>query len=215
MLDGIGPHDISYSTTGNQAITLTITEGDCVDSITYNVAVTAVSIVSITPDTSIQVGESVTLEVVAESATGAAITIVWETLEGETPSVSPEQTTTYTVTATDEWGCSTTASVTITVIEIPVVLENILTIPNAFSPNNDGENDVFRPQGINVATYEMFIYDRWGNVLFSINTNTLSEGWDGTAKGLDVEIGVYVFYVNATFTDGTSTFLKGNVTLIR
>jgi gliding motility-associated-like protein len=90
---------------------------------------------------------------------------------------------------------------------------NIL-IPSAFSPNNDGVNDVFRLLGNNVAMLEWGIFNRWGTMVYQAQTNN-NEGWDGTHKGIDQELGVYVYYVIITYTDNTTERRKGNVTLIR
>ncbi|MDB4533306.1 PKD domain-containing protein [Vicingaceae bacterium] len=73
----------------------------------------------------------------------------------------------------------------------------LLFVPNAFTPNNDGLNDCFRPQGndIELEDYSLAIYNRWGELLFE--TNTLSNCWDGTYKGSAVPNGVYVWKIRA------------------
>ena len=88
-------------------------------------------------------------------------------------------------------------------------------MPNAFSPNADNNNDIFRTNGKNVASVSLAIYNRWGQEVYKSETTDLAQGWDGTFKGQDCEVGVYVFYAVATFTDGTEEFVKGNVTLTR
>ncbi|QQS27569.1 MAG: gliding motility-associated C-terminal domain-containing protein [Sphingobacteriales bacterium] len=185
-------------------------DGVCSDTESVSVAVSDVVITDITQNQTIVEGQSITLSATAESSGGGIVNIEWEGLTGANPIVEPINTTTYTVIATDEAGCVTTGEVTITVIR-----QNAILIPNAFSPNSDAVNDIFRVAGVNIAEIEMFVYDRWGTEMFRITTNDIAQGWDGTHKGKDAELGVYVYYVNATFTDGTKEFLKGNVTLIR
>ena len=76
-------------------------------------------------------------------------------------------------------------------VEIDGVL--FFNIPNAFTPDGDGLNEDFKPilSGVDVEDYEFFIFDRWGELLFE--TNNLSNGWDGTYKGENAPLGVYVW----------------------
>jgi len=114
------------------------------------------------------------------------------TSEESTPSYTYTQIGTYTVTlsVTDEFGCQDSTSRDIGVRE-----ELTIFIPNAFSPNGDGLNDVFKPSGTEISNegYSLFIYNRWGELVF--HTTNLSQGWDGTFKGRKVEIGSSFTYV--------------------
>ncbi len=93
------------------------------------------------------------------------------------------------------------------------ILENTF-IPNAFSPNNDGQNDVLFIHGLDgVQTAEFIVYDRWGQIAFK--TNDLSIGWDGKMNGQFVGSGVYAYVLNVTFVDGTSSHKSGNITVVR
>lgn len=97
---------------------------------------------------------------------------------------------------------------------------NIL-VPNAFSPNNDGLNDVFYAQGVFIQNltgkppidYLLRVYDRWGMLLFE--TNDLNKGWDGTYNGAACEIGVYVYELRATGTNRQRFNYKGTFQLLR
>jgi gliding motility-associated-like protein len=89
-------------------------------------------------------------------------------------------------------------------------------VPNAFTPNNDGLNDVFRPKGFGITKYELNIFDRWGERVF--HTATFDEGWDGKFMGRGgdgIEEGVYTWLINCTSVFGKAHELKGHVTLIR
>ena len=123
---------------------------------------------------------------------------------------SPTATTTYTVVITDQNGCTALATAF-----VGVENNNTVVIPNAFSPNGDNQNDVFHISGYNVTGSELQVYNRWGQKVYSEVFTNLSNGWDGTFKGTDQEIGVYVYYLNVTFNDGVKESYKGNVTLIR
>jgi gliding motility-associated-like protein len=90
-----------------------------------------------------------------------------------------------------------------------------LVLPNAFSPNGDGNNDGFSPvyKGID-ELLDFSVYDRWGQKIFDAEKN-LKAVWDGTYKGKDQPIGVYVYYVKAKTLQGKEIALSGNVTLVR
>jgi len=82
-------------------------------------------------------------------------------------------------------------------------------VPNVFSPNDDGFNDIFKPRGTEPFEYEMRIYDRWGNLVFE--SKVLDQGWDGTFKGKLMNSGVFVYYI----LGAGEVINKGNVTLLR
>lgn len=89
-------------------------------------------------------------------------------------------------------------------------------VPNAFTPNSDGLNDVFQPKGFGVVDYELFVFDRWGEKVFS--TKKFEEGWDGTFQGRGnkgCEQGTYVWLIRCTSVFSKAHELKGHVTLIR
>ena len=93
-------------------------------------------------------------------------------------------------------------------------------IPNAFSPNDDGINDVFTIMGSEdlVSVRSLKIFNRWGNVVFEgkdLTGNDVSQGWDGrTSRGLAPE-GVYIFTASIVYNDGKERLTSGSVTLIR
>ncbi len=84
-----------------------------------------------------------------------------------------------------------------------------LFVPNVFSPNNDGRNDVFRPRGTEPFGYMLRIYDRWGNKVFE--SEAIADGWDGTFNGKPLNSGVFVYYILSS----GEVMDKGNVTLVR
>lgn len=120
-----------------------------------------------------------------------------------------------TVIAQNANGCLDTATYTIRSIKY----ENDVLLPNAFSPNGDGLNDVFKPifaMEQHIHRTEMIIYNRWGNSVFHHfaggNTHL---GWDGTVNGEPVTAGVYYYVITIYFMDNTQKEFKGDVTLIR
>lgn len=84
-------------------------------------------------------------------------------------------------------------------------------IPNAFSPNNDEHNRVFKPHIEGVKTYDLYIYNRWGELIYSGTDGA----WDGTSKGKALADDVFMYVINFTALKGQRQTVKGNVTLIR
>lgn len=131
------------------------------------------------------------------------------------PIATPKQTTTYKVTASNEYGCSADDDVIIF-----VTCDNSqIFVPNTFTPNGDGNNDRFYPQGKGVSTIQRFrIYNRWGQLVYdvqNIQTNQELEGWDGTYKNEVLKPDVYVYIIDATCYSGAPMQIKGDVSLIR
>jgi gliding motility-associated-like protein len=114
---------------------------------------------------------------------------------------------TYTLTVTNECG---SYSNSIMVIQGDCQLN----MPNAFTPNNDGMNDIFRlkyPQFIKL--FHMMVFNRFGEKVFE--TNNVNDGWDGKLKSIDQPAGVYVWMLSLTTNDGISQNYKGIITLLR
>jgi gliding motility-associated-like protein len=129
---------------------------------------------------------------------------------GNTPDQTYPGAGNYTVTLTLEnsGGCLDTAFATLCILpEVPVF------IPDIFSPNGDGNNDVFRLRGHGITNVEFLVYSRWGELVFS--SKDINKGWDGTINGKPQPSGNYIYYIQASLNDGTVQELKGEVTLIR
>lgn len=86
-------------------------------------------------------------------------------------------------------------------------------VPNAFTPNADGKNDILYVYGTNIKKTSLWVYNQWGELLFK--SDTQGSGWDGTYKSTAQPVGVYVYYVEATMNDGQVITKKGTVTLLR
>ncbi len=116
---------------------------------------------------------------------------------------------TFSVVGVSEDGCRDTASVMLTVN----ANENDVFIPNAFTPNNDGKNDVFKVYGSAIREIDMKIYNQWGNFVFETKDNQL--GWNGTQNGKHQPVGVYMYIIKVKLQNEDSFIRKGSVTLIR
>ncbi len=127
------------------------------------------------------------------------------------PDVQPEVTTDYVLEIENAMtGCKNYDTMTVTVEVITV-----LAFPTAFSPNGDGTNDfahIFKY--LNIKSLEnLSIYNRYGELLFT--TDDIHKSWDGTYKGSEQGIGVYVWTINATTKDDEKISRSGNISLIR
>lgn len=115
---------------------------------------------------------------------------------------SPVQTTMYCASVTDSLGCIDTACVTVMVRNFCDGFDAV-EMPNVFSPNNDGSNDVFYLEGWDgcINTFEMAVYNRWGVKMFeSTNVNVV---WDGRiSNGTEAPEGTYYYILNMTEKNG-------------
>jgi gliding motility-associated-like protein len=131
------------------------------------------------------------------------------------PVAKPLYTTVYALIGTSEYGCKDTDSVKITVL----CDKSQVFIPNAFTPNGDGENDKFYPRGVAISMIKVFrIFNRWGEIVYekmNFNINDENSGWDGTFKGIKQDPGVYVYMMDAICQSGEEIVWKGDVTIIR
>ncbi|MEM8907033.1 MAG: T9SS type B sorting domain-containing protein, partial [Bacteroidota bacterium] len=142
-----------------------------------------------------------------DSSTNCSNCFEWEVL--------PLVNTTYVVRVIDRNGCVATDEV---LVRVKSQLSD--TAPNAFSPDDKGENNHFLPYPhpaiADIDRLEVF--DRWGELLFRRSNFTLTDpslGWDGTFRGQPMPPGVYVYWFRATLIDGSSQVFKGDVTLLR
>ncbi|QQR98336.1 MAG: gliding motility-associated C-terminal domain-containing protein [Sphingobacteriales bacterium] len=139
--------------------------------------------------------------------------VVWSTLETSN-SITIEEDGVYFVKVTDGNGCSNTDS-----INVGINCKNEIWVPNAFTPNGDGMNDIFYVRGNakNVRIDLLVIYDRWGNKLFetgNIVPDNKTLGWDGTYKGKKQQVEAYGYYIKVSYLNGEKQEIKGNVTLM-
>lgn len=127
------------------------------------------------------------------------------------PTVSPEDDITYHLTVTNELGCADSASIFLR--KIFICNDDLIIVPNAFTPNGDGNNDRFNVRS-ELQVGLVRIYNRWGEIVFeNIGGN---QGWDGNYKGQKLNRDVFVYYIEATCEFNGKTIVKtGDITLIR
>jgi gliding motility-associated-like protein len=130
-------------------------------------------------------------------------------------SANMERTTTFYIDVTSDHGCRASDSV-----RVLVYCDNSqIFIPNSFTPNGDGENDVFYPRGKGVKAINSFrIYNRWGQLVYDRNGMSLNDpsmGWNGTYNGDKAHPDVYVYFMDAVCYTGEPIFIKGDVTILK
>lgn len=127
---------------------------------------------------------------------------------------TPKRSTTFVVEVTDSFGCSQWDTVYVKVTSKKCG-EPLIYIPNAFTPNNDGKNDILYVRSEIIESFTFRIYNRWGELIFETQNQEI--GWDGKFKGEDCPTGTYDFYFEGIcIGENHSTYkTKGNITLIR
>ncbi len=124
------------------------------------------------------------------------------------PQAVINQDTRFVVEGTDEIGCKGYDTVFLKVYKGPAYY-----IPNAFSPNGDGLNDIFRPIPVGIEYTEFFrIFNRWGKLIHE--SNNFLKGWNGSYNGIKQPIGAYIWVIRGKAVNGEFIEKKGTVILI-
>ena len=110
--------------------------------------------------------------------------------------------------ASTKFGC-----VDISTGKVSAIVKPLADVPNAFTPNGDGKNEIFYVRGYGITKMNFRIYNRWGQVVFETSTQDI--GWDGKFKGVPQPMDSYAYTLTVEFGDGTSFAKKGDLTLIR
>jgi gliding motility-associated-like protein len=156
-------------------------------------------------DQTITIGQSATL-----IATGSNNFYVWSTNQvANAITVSPSQTTSYTVFSQDNLGCRAYDTV---VVNVEIKCGEIF-VPSGFSPNNDGSNDLECVYGNCIKTIYWAIYNRWGEKVYE--TSDKQACWDGTYKGQLMNTDVFVYKLQAELIDGKQVLKNGNIMITR
>lgn len=124
---------------------------------------------------------------------------------------TPTDNTTYTVSVTDGI-CVQTDTVSVKVVQF-ICDRAWVYVPNAFTPNGDGKNDVLFVRSEITVDLLFRVYNRWGELVFE--TRDISKGWDGKFKGKLIDPDTYDYYLGVTCAGGEQQIIKGNTTLIR
>lgn len=212
------PFSQRYDTAGNYSLVLIVTNSSgCADTVKRTVVVYPLPVINAGPDKTIGVGSSISIiptgspviDYLWTPATGLSCTNCYNTV------ASPKNTTTYTIKVTDANGCINTDNITI----IVVCNDKNVFIPNTFSPNNDGVNDIFYPRGTGLfAIQSMRIFNRWGQMVYqkvNLFPNDPTAGWNGTYNGKLQTTDVYTYIIEIVCENSQVLTYKGNITLIQ
>ncbi|MBD3638883.1 MAG: gliding motility-associated C-terminal domain-containing protein [Crocinitomicaceae bacterium] len=199
---------------GTFSISLTVTNANGTNTATATLLVGDTPSVTALGDTIIGLGESTDLYSLVSPLGGS-----YSWTDGDNDNtidcitcpdivVTPDNTTNYVLTYTSAFGCSASDSATVFITVVDMV-----DVPNGFSPNGDGLNDILFVKGKGIDYMKFTIYNRYGQKVFESDDQNI--GWDGTFMGVPENPGVFAWYVEYTLIDGTQNFKKGNVTLIK
>lgn len=219
---GVNYSGSSMSVSPTQTTTYIVTATDrynCftkVDSV--NIKVYPIPIIHAGNDTTILSGQTLTIKpTISPDITKVTWTPISTIVSQSFPNVTvkPRETTTYHVKAYNDGMCQASDAVTIFVI---CNGENIF-VPNTFSPNGDGMNDVFYPRGSGLFRIKSLkIFDRWGEMVYiknDFNPNDANAGWNGTYKGKQLNVDVYVYVMEIICENSQILLQKGNVALVK
>jgi gliding motility-associated-like protein len=120
----------------------------------------------------------------------------------------PVLTTVFTATTTTSEGCQASADVIVT-----VDFQAFIGVPNMFSPNDDGENDVLFVKGLGIKTMTFRVYNRYGQMVFE--SLEQKDGWDGKVNGQLENSATFVYTLEYLLVNGESGNMNGNVTLVK
>jgi gliding motility-associated-like protein len=124
----------------------------------------------------------------------------------QTTSLIANENAEYFVYFVDENGCEA-------MDDVRIILEGIIYVPNSFTPDGDGHNDTFYPQGGNIVDFQMIIFNRWGEVVFE--SFNLNGQWDGTYGGKVCKDGTYVWKITYRDVSNNKKELVGHVNLLK
>jgi gliding motility-associated-like protein len=195
-----------------------ITENQCFrDTLEQEVEVVPLPTVELGPDLEIRVGTEIRLEA---AVTGTS-RIYWTPSEGLscTDCYAPTHTVRgramYIAEVQNSLGCPARDTIHIK----DICDAHYFYFANVFTPNGDGQNDRFYPQGVaNSRVLRFMIYDRWGEIVFStsnIQVNEPNVGWDGTFRNQALKPDVYLYVAEGYCEDGRKLVLRGDISLIR
>ncbi|MCC7503743.1 MAG: gliding motility-associated C-terminal domain-containing protein [Saprospiraceae bacterium] len=205
---GAGTHDIVVSDANG-----------CSADTTLTLSVPPVPLLFLPADTTIRLGEI--LSVTAQTNLDTWASLTWNPVPDTScadclsQTWAPEATQLYTLTIVDTAGC-------VAVAEMRVVVRKDVDIyiPNVFSPDDDGYNDFWQIDAGPTVTdlVNLRIFDRWGDQVYlwdePIPADTWS-GWDGKIGGKAVEVGVYVYYIEVLLVNGEKHIRKGDLTVLK
>ncbi len=201
---------ININPSNTSTYTVIVSSGSCTNTTSFTLVVNPLPAITANSDVTIAAGTSTTLTTIGSNGTYTWSPQDWLSCITCPITIStPEETITYTISVVDSNGCIASDNITVTVNH-----ESVIFVPNVFTPNGDGDNDIFLVKGFNLKKVEGEIYNRWGQKMFF--WDAIRGFWDGrTNSGEEVPDGTYFFIIKAIGSDGKQYLEKGSITLIR
>lgn len=192
--------------TSNIDYTLIATDSCGVDTAYFNVNV-PYPIVDAGTDFSMNLGESKTLNGFTNTNNYFWESSSWlSCFNCLNPQINPTQTTLYILNVTDSSGCINSDTVEVTI-------RGSIFVPNTFTPNGDLKNDEFEIIGENIKSFELWIYNRWGEEIY--HATDMNNFWDGRYLGNKCKIDSYIWVIEYFDFDNTFKSIKGHINLLK
>jgi len=179
-------------------------------------------IVELGEDITIELGDPVTLTALVNIPTDSIASVTWSNLSGTScldclvQEVFPVTTTDYSISLLGNNGCADQDEITVYVNR-----EKAVYVPNAFSPNDDGFNDIFmiytKPGAVSKIK-SFVVFSRWGETVhryLDFQPNDPASGWDGTHRGQPLDAAVFTWFAEVELVDGHVEIFKGDITLVK
>ncbi len=206
---------VCYGSKGSYSVALVVTNAYGSSTVTaadYIQVADTPAVFNAGRDTTLNVGQTAIL-----NANGTGLNYYWYPNVNNSiacPTCSntvaqPTVTTKYYVEVSNSANCKRRDSV---LVKVDFVCGDFF-VPNAFSPNGDGLNDMVNVHGFCIGSYNLQIFNRWGEKVFE--TTSMSDSWDGSFRGKNMDTGVFVYKAEGLTIDGKPFSIKGNITLIR
>lgn len=179
----------------------------CTDTAYTNISFSPIPFVDAGPNQIINFGEVANL-----NATSSAGTFYWNphtslsSTTSKTPTAQPSNTTKYIANLLDAYGCLVSDTVVIS-------LDGSIYVPNSFTPDGNGINDVFRIYAEDLTEFEIMIFNRWGEMLFQ--SNSVDAEWDGKYKGKLSQVDTYIWKIIYSDVNTNKKEVIGHVNIIR
>ncbi len=212
------PDEIFYNLEGGEYTVIITDANGCTGTQMVEVPEPEKLIVDLGDDVTLDLGDSIDLIAFANLPIDSILWTPEELMDCTNcmvQNVKPFLSTRYSIAVSNDAGCKSEDDIRIFIDNNPQVY-----IPNAFSPNGDGNNDFFTVYGGSSVTkiHTIQVFSRWGEVLYSndeLELNNEEEGWNGKFKGRQMPSGVYTYFTEIEFVDGSRELFKGSVNLLR
>ena len=205
FLNNSNTQQVYANPTSNIDYTLIATDSCGVDTAYFDVNV-PYPIVDAGTDFSMNLGESKTLNGFTNTNNYFWESSSWlSCFNCLNPQINPTQTTLYILNVTDSTGCINSDTVEVTI-------RGSIFVPNTFTPNGDLKNDVFEIIGENIKSFELWIYNRWGEEIY--HTTDINNFWDGKYLGNKCKIDSYIWVIEYFDFDNTFNSIKGHINLL-